>query len=197
MVKKKKKSTYTAGAAGDPGLIPGLGRAPWRRKWQLTPVLLPGESHGRRSLISYSPWNFPVKNTEVGCHFLLQGIYPTQGSPTLVGRSFYHWVTLLLQPSAPECTALTFIDCLLCAKLSALYVLSCKDKQQLTEVELFSFYRWRNWDLSNLPPNRQLVSVRTGLQPTPVWLHWHLSDCTAFRSPWALFVWLSLCCFSR
>ena len=26
------------------------------------------------------PWNFPGKNTEVGCHFLLQGIFPTQGS---------------------------------------------------------------------------------------------------------------------
>ena len=28
---------------------------PWRRKWQPTPVSLPGESHGRRSLVSYSP----------------------------------------------------------------------------------------------------------------------------------------------
>ena len=26
------------------------------------------------------PWDFPNKNTEVGCHFLLQGIFPTQGS---------------------------------------------------------------------------------------------------------------------
>ena len=32
------------------GLIPGLGRSPWRRKWQPTPVFLPGESHGQRSL---------------------------------------------------------------------------------------------------------------------------------------------------
>ena len=28
----------------------------WRRKWQSTPALLPGKSHGRRSLIGYSPW---------------------------------------------------------------------------------------------------------------------------------------------
>ena len=28
----------------------------WRRKWQPTPVFLPGESHGRRSLVSCSPW---------------------------------------------------------------------------------------------------------------------------------------------
>ena len=28
---------------------------PWTRKWQPTPVFLPGESHGRRSLVGYSP----------------------------------------------------------------------------------------------------------------------------------------------
>ena len=30
-------------------------KIPWRRKWQPTPVLLPGESHGQRSLAGYSP----------------------------------------------------------------------------------------------------------------------------------------------
>ena len=42
--------------AGDPGLIPGSGRSPWRRAWQLTPVFLPGKSHGQRSLVDYSLW---------------------------------------------------------------------------------------------------------------------------------------------
>ena len=28
----------------------------WRRKWQSTPVLLPGKSHGQRRLVGYSPW---------------------------------------------------------------------------------------------------------------------------------------------
>ena len=32
-----------------------VGKTPWRRKWQLTPVFLPGESHGQRSLAGYSP----------------------------------------------------------------------------------------------------------------------------------------------
>ena len=31
-------------------------KIPWRRKWQLTPVFLPGEFHGERSLAGYSPW---------------------------------------------------------------------------------------------------------------------------------------------
>ena len=42
--------------AGDLGPIPGEGRTPWRRKWQPTPVVLPGKSHGQRSLVGYSPW---------------------------------------------------------------------------------------------------------------------------------------------
>ena len=41
--------------AGDPGSIPGSGKSPWQREWQPTPVFLPGESHGQRSLAAYSP----------------------------------------------------------------------------------------------------------------------------------------------
>ena len=37
---------------GDVGLIRKI---PWRRAWQPTPVFLPGESHGQRSLAGYSP----------------------------------------------------------------------------------------------------------------------------------------------
>ena len=39
-----------------PGFDPWVGKIPWRRKWQPTPVLLPWKSHGRRSLVGYSPW---------------------------------------------------------------------------------------------------------------------------------------------
>ena len=42
--------------AGDLGLIAGLGKTPWRREWLPTPVFLPGEFHGQRSLVGYSPW---------------------------------------------------------------------------------------------------------------------------------------------
>ena len=33
-----------------------IGKIPWRRKWQPTPVFLPGKSHGQRSLVGYSAW---------------------------------------------------------------------------------------------------------------------------------------------
>ena len=73
----------------------------WRRKWQPTPVLLPGESQGRGSLVGcrlwghtestglkqlsssssrlFYPWNSPGKNTGMGCHSLIQEIFLTQG----------------------------------------------------------------------------------------------------------------------
>ena len=35
---------------------PWVRKIPWRRAWQLTLVLLPGKSHGQRSLAGYSPW---------------------------------------------------------------------------------------------------------------------------------------------
>ena len=35
---------------------PWVGKIPWRRKWQPTPVILPGEFHGQRSLADCSPW---------------------------------------------------------------------------------------------------------------------------------------------
>ena len=34
---------------------PWVGKIPWRRAWQPTPVFLPGESHGQRSLAGYDP----------------------------------------------------------------------------------------------------------------------------------------------
>ena len=35
---------------------PWIRKIPWRRKWQPTPVFLPGEFHRQRSLAGYSPW---------------------------------------------------------------------------------------------------------------------------------------------
>ena len=79
-------SEESACSAGDRGSIPGLGRPPgegngyhssilaWRISWTVA-------HQAPRS------WNFPGKNTGVVCHFLLQGVFPTQGSnPCLL-----HW----------------------------------------------------------------------------------------------------------
>ena len=50
-----KKPVCNAGDVGVVHSISGSGKIPWRRAWQLTPGFLPGESHGQRSLVGYSP----------------------------------------------------------------------------------------------------------------------------------------------
>ena len=52
-----------AGDLRDRRSIPGSERFPWRRKWQPTPVFLPGESHGQRSLVGYHPWGHKESGT--------------------------------------------------------------------------------------------------------------------------------------
>ena len=42
------------------GFDPWVRKIPWRRNWLPTPVFLPGEFHGERSLAGYSPWGCRV-----------------------------------------------------------------------------------------------------------------------------------------
>ena len=52
------------------------------------------------------PWSFPGKNTRVGCHFLLQGIFPTE-RPNLHLLRLLHWQagSLPLSHREPRCCA--------------------------------------------------------------------------------------------
>ena len=60
-----------------------VGKIPWRRKWQSTPALLPGKSHGQRSLIGYSPWGRKESDTtdRLHFHFSLSCIGEGNGNP--------------------------------------------------------------------------------------------------------------------
>ena len=49
-----KDPACNAEAAGGTGFDTWVGKIPWRRKWQPTPVFLPGKSHGQSTLVSYS-----------------------------------------------------------------------------------------------------------------------------------------------
>ena len=55
----------------------------WRRQWHPTPVLLPGKSHGWRSLVGCSPWGRTESNTteQLHSHFSLSCIGEGNGSP--------------------------------------------------------------------------------------------------------------------
>ena len=64
---------------GRPGFNPWVGKISWRRQWQPTLVFLPGKSHGRRSLVGYSPRGLRVRHdwaTSLGC---LQHLNSFQG----------------------------------------------------------------------------------------------------------------------
>ena len=52
-----------------PWFDPWVGKILWRRKWQPTPVLLPGKSHGWRSMVGYSPWGCKELDTTERLHF--------------------------------------------------------------------------------------------------------------------------------
>ena len=55
----------------------------WRRQWQPTPVLLPGKSHGWRSLVGCSPWGHWESDTteQLHFHFSLSCIGEGNGNP--------------------------------------------------------------------------------------------------------------------
>ena len=46
---------------------PWIGKIPWSRKWQCTPIFLPGSSHGQRSLAGYSPWGHTTEQAHTQC----------------------------------------------------------------------------------------------------------------------------------
>ena len=62
--------------AGDTGtqLEPWIGKIRWRRKWQPTPVFLPGKSQGQRNLAGYSPWG----RKRVGYNLAMKGLQGQQ-----------------------------------------------------------------------------------------------------------------------
>ena len=58
-----KNSPANAGDIKRPGFDPWVGKIPWRRAWKPTPVFLPGESPGQKSLEGYSPWGCKESDT--------------------------------------------------------------------------------------------------------------------------------------
>ena len=46
-----------------PGFDRWVGKNTWRIKWHPTPVLLPGKSHGQKSLVGYGPWGRKESDT--------------------------------------------------------------------------------------------------------------------------------------
>ena len=69
----------SACSAGGLGLIPGLGRSPGRGHGSPLQYSCLENPNGLQPTRLLCPWDFPGNSTRVDCHFLLQGIFPTQG----------------------------------------------------------------------------------------------------------------------
>ena len=61
-----------------------VGKIPWSRKWQPTPLFLPGRFHGQRSLVGYSPWGH--KESDLTERERAQAHTHTHGWESFVGR---------------------------------------------------------------------------------------------------------------
>ena len=86
------------GDTWDSRFDPWVGKIPWRREWQPTPVFLPGKLHGQGSLESCSSWGHKVLDTTEHAHMhvwdkqsrlknLIPG--PTTNCIMMVGKSLY------------------------------------------------------------------------------------------------------------
>ena len=58
-----KESAYQCTRCKRQRFDPWIGKIPWRRAWQTTPVFLSRESHGQRSLGDYSSWGRKESDT--------------------------------------------------------------------------------------------------------------------------------------
>ena len=66
---------------GRPGFNPWVGKIPWRRKWQPTPVFFPGESREWRSLVDPSPWGHKESDTTERLHYYYHHHYSDMHPP--------------------------------------------------------------------------------------------------------------------
>ena len=79
---------------------PWVRKIPWRRRWQPTPIFLPGESHGQRGLASYSPWGCKKWGTNERLT-LTDGENKSSENRTW-GELQLHWVMILSSKFHPS-----------------------------------------------------------------------------------------------
>ena len=128
---------------------PWVGNIPWRRKWQPTPVFLPGKTHGQTSLEGYSSWG----GERVGYDLVTNNsaVMMTGFSVNICwkreGRS--KWIMLIL------------VGCSLCVKhyiktftnifFFSLPTFSLKHyNNHMSSLRICPFWRWGNWWLAIL-----------------------------------------------
>ena len=120
------------------GFNPWVGKIPWSRKWQLTPVFLPGKSHGQRSLAGYNPGgskrvrhNWATKSTQTRTHLSshISSAFKQYVSSTSVN--------LVKSPSGHPTSELGILQCLWCTSVWIHILFCCFKDYFLLEYNCF------------------------------------------------------------
>ena len=85
---------------------------PWGRKWQPTPVFLPGKSHAQRSLAGYGPWGRKESNTTEQLHSLAHshGVCSGESVEVYASSAHLHFYVLMKHvTSAQFCEETVFV----------------------------------------------------------------------------------------
>ena len=100
-----------------------VGKIPWRRKWQSTPVILPGKSNGQRSLVGYSPWGRKESDTTGWLHFHFTKINESRDNLHLTIVT-----SLSLIPSCYLYTRIYLHACCICdfCLITAIHIVTCE-----------------------------------------------------------------------
>ena len=173
---------------------PCVGKIPWRRKWQPTPVFLPGKSQGQRSLADYCPWGHKESDTTERLHFLFNWRIVTLNI-VLVSAIHQHESAIGIHTSPPSCSIVmcdekwilyncwrptqwwtkkklqSSFQSQTCTKKGLGHCLMVSDPWQLSES-------WRNhciWEICSINwwgiPKTITPEVDTGQQKGPVLFH--------------------------
>ena len=102
------------------------------------------QPHGLQFIKLFCPWNSPSQNTGVDCHFLLQGIFPTQGSNPCLQR-LLHWQADSL-PVAPPGKPNLLVPCNLEKYFQLSQLLSVSN---MGNIHTFFFYLAESEQLQN------------------------------------------------
>ena len=99
-------------------LNPWVGKIPWRRKWQPTPVFLPGESHGQRSLVGYNPWGCKESDTTeqlthtVEAYHIFESLLPFFQKFKTQQSNIYSCTRYKIEPEYSTSYVFTLLSCL-------------------------------------------------------------------------------------
>ena len=116
------------------GFDPWNGKFPWRRKRQPTPVILPGKSHGQRSLVGYSPWGHKkLDMTE----WLTHTHTHTQFIAWNGREMLEHTMNVRAPMCVCECVCVRGVNCSMVLIVSISYTVTC--------INFYKGCLWRHW----------------------------------------------------